>query len=995
MRKLYSVFFAALAAFVSLVGPARADDAPAAVPSDKVVKFDWTLWRRLPVWDDGRVKPLDTLARELVPTICNRESPTLSLKGAVTEAQLVSPEFAGARSLFPGDKERKFTPAEIVFSWLVETEKWQRVPFLVAEHDDVRNLLGVPLFNEAGQRIRYVSPEEVEASDAFHQRMELLEAQMREARMAEKKFEPQGLDRKLTNLRNAFNLFRQLSFDDYLASEAKMALRGPLDAVVQDWEEVSGLVDTIPASDSEPGASIGRLKKAYAALEATLSRQGRIERRQATDVVEELVLSADKARSEFEKLRERLTAQGAEQGLDEEKAKALRANLSKFAFGFQRLAQSSMGLMAAIDSTAESIRVVPALVPEALAKRRRDGAPTQPWLDLQVILFGSPNVLRAQGYPYDEMLTARSSFANVVKAYQAGDPDAFQAGMERFDMSLADLADKIEPKRLEFLDDKKLAQNLDRAVLALTQRPAPGSTAADRIRAEIHYHAVDPFMWVWAISLTSFVLYALAFGVLRKPMFWAGTAVLGLSLLVSVYGFYLRVFVSSWAPVTNMYETVVYVPFVVGCLGLWFLLLPVTWDGLRRGWQLTAIPFSWEAGPAKSESSPSVWPWGAGEFPFISFLLLLPRIAMSTALFYVLALAPYAAGDRTIINLKPRLDVGSDMPNGTSISVWLVGIAMLVPCVWFLPRVLLALVSTPITVPWTVMTEKQDRMSAVYDRKTFGMGSAFVAFFLCLVAWFASSPGESAPILNAKFTPLNPVLRDNFWLTIHVLTIVSSYGAGFLAWILGVCSLFHYIGGKYRSPVPVAEPADDRLRPALSAVDGPEEPRGRRPPEQCTTLAGYTYKAMQVAVLLLITGTILGGLWADVSWGRFWGWDAKEVWALISGLCYLAILHGRYAGWFGNFGTAIGGVIGFSSIMFSWYGVNFILPLFSSTGEVGLHSYGSGAGGQREVLLFVAASWAIAGLAAMRYLAETSSPDTNGWRHAVRKLFHFRSDAPA
>ena len=96
----------------------------------------------------------------------------------------------------------------------------------------------------------------------------------------------------------------------------------------------------------------------------------------------------------------------------------------------------------------------------------------------------------------------------------------------------------------------------------------------------------------------------------------------------------------------------------------------------------------------------------------------------------------------------------------------------------------------------------------------------------------------------------------------------------------------------------------------------------------------------------MAAGTILGGLWADVSWGRFWGWDPKEVWALISLLTYLAILHGRYAGWFGDFGLAVGSVLGATAIVFSWYGVNFVLG-------VGLHSYGFGAGGQLEVGLGV------------------------------------------
>ena len=70
-----------------------------------------------------------------------------------------------------------------------------------------------------------------------------------------------------------------------------------------------------------------------------------------------------------------------------------------------------------------------------------------------------------------------------------------------------------------------------------------------------------------------------------------------------------------------------------------------------------------------------------------------------------------------------------------------------------------------------------------------------------------------------------------------------------------------------------------------------------------------------MAVLLLAAGTITGAIWADYAWGRYWGWDKKEVWALVSLLVYLAVLHGRWAGWAGNFGLAVGSVLGATAIM--------------------------------------------------------------------------------
>ena len=118
------------------------------------------------------------------------------------------------------------------------------------------------------------------------------------------------------------------------------------------------------------------------------------------------------------------------------------------------------------------------------------------------------------------------------------------------------------------------------------------------------------------------------------------------------------------------------------------------------------------------------------------------------------------------------------------------------------------------------------------------------------------------------------------------------------------------------------------------------------PPEVCGTLADYCYRVIQVAVVLLATGTILGGLWADVSWGRFWGWDPKEVWALITLLVYLIPLHGRFAGWVNTFGLVMASVACFLSVIMAWYGVNFVLG-------VGLHSYGFVEGGGQGVVLSV------------------------------------------
>jgi ABC-type transport system involved in cytochrome c biogenesis permease subunit len=208
---------------------------------------------------------------------------------------------------------------------------------------------------------------------------------------------------------------------------------------------------------------------------------------------------------------------------------------------------------------------------------------------------------------------------------------------------------------------------------------------------------------------------------------------------------------------------------------------------------------------------------------------------------------------------------------------------------------------------------------AIYRSRYFLLGAVPVAVASLILA------DTQTLALNRAIDPLVPVLRDNFWLTTHVLSITLSYAAFALALGIGHIALAKVIRGK--------EPGAE--------------------------LYNYVYRAMQVGVLLLATGTILGGVWANYSWGRFWDWDPKETWALITLLGYLFVLHGRIAGRWAGFGMAVGAVLAFQGVLMAWYGVNFVLG-------VGLHSYGFGTGGFHLALLFVAAEIAFVLVAVLR-----------------------------
>jgi len=198
-------------------------------------------------------------------------------------------------------------------------------------------------------------------------------------------------------------------------------------------------------------------------------------------------------------------------------------------------------------------------------------------------------------------------------------------------------------------------------------------------------------------------------------------------------------------------------------------------------------------------------------------------------------------------------------------------------------------------------------LEGIYRSRLIFLAATPIAFVLLTLA-------DKAPtVLRPSIDPLNAVLRDNFWLSTHVTSITAGYGAFILALGVGHIILFKTL---FRRPV-------------------------------SAPLYNYLYRAMQIGVLLLAIGTLLGAVWANFSWGRFWDWDPKETWALIALLGYIALLHGRIAGWWKGFGLAVGSIIAFLSVIMAWYGVNFVL------GE-GLHSYGFGTGGVEYVGAFVA-----------------------------------------
>lgn len=406
-------------------------------------------------------------------------------------------------------------------------------------------------------------------------------------------------------------------------------------------------------------------------------------------------------------------------------------------FSFEELVRSDLGN---VIQTAEQKQ----LQDQDLTRDEREALTVYDRLDLMLSTVGSQE-LPLVPHPHD------------LKGKWLG-----LAEIEQYYPNASNLKTEFAQLQEAYLEDSTAvgAQVLKQQLMDLSPEVYPSDRTLQR---EVFFNHFHPFAKAWWLYAAAFCLMLLA---LRWDIYWSAMGVFSAGLIVQAYGFLLRVQIADRPPVTNMYESVIWVGFGIAALAFLFEL-------------------------------------------------------RSQARAYLLAAAPLSV--------------------------------------------------------------------------------------LCLVL------ADSLPaVLDPSIEPLVPVLRDNFWLSVHVPTITLSYASFALAMGLGHVTLGHYL---------FAPEAKQRIQ----------------------KLTAWNYQVLQVGILLLTTGIILGGIWAHFSWGRFWGWDPKETWALIALLCYLAPLHGRLVGWIGGFGLTVASIVSFNAVLMAWYGVNFVLG-------TGLHSYGFSTGGSTFVV---------------------------------------------
>ncbi|WP_243389011.1 cytochrome c biogenesis protein [Flavobacterium aurantiibacter] len=202
-----------------------------------------------------------------------------------------------------------------------------------------------------------------------------------------------------------------------------------------------------------------------------------------------------------------------------------------------------------------------------------------------------------------------------------------------------------------------------------------------------------------------------------------------------------------------------------------------------------------------------------------------------------------------------------------------------------------------IYVGWATMF-----FTLAFDRKsklTVASGTFVASMILMIAHWSWTDPaiGNLVPVLNS------------YWLMIHVAVIVASYGPFTLGMILGLVTLI----------LMICTTAKNKVKMNLHIKE----------------LTYINEMALTIGLVMLTIGNFLGGQWANESWGRYWGWDPKETWALISIMVYAFVIHARFVPalrgvWIYNLMS----VLAFYSIMMTYFGVNFYLT--------GLHSYASG-----------------------------------------------------
>ncbi|MDR1491551.1 MAG: cytochrome c biogenesis protein CcsA [Planctomycetaceae bacterium] len=966
-------------------------------------QLDWKAWEQLPVFSDGRVTPLRTFARITVKEICGTNTPTFApdestLADAVREKALTEENAAKIRAKFPNGK-RTFSDSELVFSWLVEPELWEYIPFLPADDSLLRlSYLKAKLKTPDGKPLRYAAP--YQAISRAEEISQLLDrwrklGQKRPGEQEDKEFavmsanaiaDIQHTGPYAAALETAYFTFRALTYNPN--QQPPFQLMQPLNEVDSYCQnayqtflairrtplDLQSLAITPPFQNDE-------LEKCAMASRSVAEMvyniiNGKSNSRLSTAIVEKfldsrqknfeaLLIDAKKFRDDVYHLQ---TSHVLRQtGIVEGRLRMLRLQAEQIYYSLEQsrywceAAQMALydgGNMNGIENV---LRIYPALFLEPLKTdvsrmtfasnmtgRSSEQSRTQPWLPLQMFLYASDDAVRRFAEPglpkfnAEEIRNAdadnsflgmmersvqngnphraiRKSFYEMAKAYCDAEYAKTDTAIERFNRAALAFAGNIRlnAKAIEETRTTLLPpEERDETTFAKTAYPVSG-----RVAAEAVYEAFHPFYWMWttsAAALAALLGSGIAALIFRKNrvwetiLFWCGVAALLTSEFVAFAGGCLRAYITGWAPVTNMFETIVLMAFSAAAFGIWFTFQPLFDKRLARAWRATALP--------KNRSNPETE--ADAQLALYQIGLLLPRVFLAALAFYYVLRVSY--GD-----LRYEQSLGYIIISHDPIDLAVV-IASIGLIVWMAPRMILTIVMFPFvgTPPQTSgdtalpQTAQQSRRQILLSRKLFLIVGAALALAAGLAAYFNDAQ------FNSNIRPLMAVLRSNFWLTIHVISIIIGYASGAIAWLLAVAAAGICLFGQWEQK----RLPDGRFQSQI--------------PSRAEALVPYIITMLRATMLLIAVGTILGARWADYSWGRFWGWDPKEVWALVTLFFYIIVLHGRIEKYYGSFGVILGAQAGSIAIIMTWYGSNVIF-------KESRHAYGGAASDVPFLILMI------------------------------------------
>lgn len=313
------------------------------------------------------------------------------------------------------------------------------------------------------------------------------------------------------------------------------------------------------------------------------------------------------------------------------------------------------------------------------------------------------------------------------------------------------------------------------------------------------------------------------------------------------------------------------------------------------------------------EHMPSEFNKGRQEFYYNNI-----RAFMHAMVLYVLAFL-LAAGAMLTLSIWPS---GADALRRTSvwiiIAAWVIHTGGLIFRMWLERRPPVTnLYSSAVFIGWMSVF-----LGVILERiYRIGIGAAvgsLVGFITLIIAHNLALGGDTMEMLRA-------VLDTNFWLATHVVTITLGYAANFLAGLLAIV----YVVCGLATPMLAMKLTPQGTANVSNAASAAGDSSGTDIGQALTKMV---YGIICFATLFSFIGTVLGGIWADQSWGRFWGWDPKENGALIIVIWNALILHARWGGMVKERGLMNLAIFGNMVTAFSWFGVNML--------GIGLHSYG-------------------------------------------------------